>query len=33
MSSRPTLHFVYNVDATPSVLLRDFVHRLVNPET
>lgn len=33
MSSRPTLHFVYNVDATPSALLRDFVHRLVDPAT
>lgn len=28
-----TLHFVYNVDATPSALLRDFVHRLVDPAT
>src|SRR2546427_11672442 len=28
-----TLHFVYNVDATPSALLRDFVHRLVAPES
>ena len=28
-----TLHFVYNVDATPGALLRDFVHRLVDPAT
>jgi hypothetical protein len=28
-----TLHFVYNVDATPGALLRDFVHRIVDPAT
>lgn len=33
MSTRPTLHFVYNVDATPTALLRDFVHRLIAPES
>lgn len=33
MKSRPTLHFVYNVDAAPGALLRDFVHRLLEPET
>jgi len=33
MTSRPTLHFVYNVDATPVALLVDFVHRLLDPET
>jgi hypothetical protein len=27
------LHFVYNVDATPQGLVRDFVHRLVDPAT
>jgi len=27
------LHFVYNVDATPGALLRDFVHRIVDPAT
>lgn len=27
------LHFVYNVDATPQALVRDFVHRIVDPET
>lgn len=27
------LHFVYNVDATPQALARDFMHRLVDPET
>ena len=33
MSTNATLHFVYNVDATPSALLRDFIHRLVDPES
>jgi hypothetical protein len=33
MSTIATLHFVYNVDATPSALLRDFVHRLLDPAT
>lgn len=33
MSTKATLHFVYNVDATPSALLRDFIHRLVDPES
>ena len=33
MNAFPTLHFVYNVDGTPSALLRDFVHRLVDPAT
>jgi hypothetical protein len=28
-----TLHFVYNVDGTPTALLRDFVHRLMAPES
>jgi hypothetical protein len=28
-----TLHFVYNVDATATALLRDFVHRLFDPAT
>jgi hypothetical protein len=28
-----TLHFIYNVDATPVALVKDFVHRLVDPET
>lgn len=27
------LHFVYNVDATPQALAKDFVHRLVDPGT
>ncbi len=27
------LHFVYNVDATPLALAKDFVHRLIAPET
>ncbi|MDP3936893.1 MAG: hypothetical protein Q8R92_02010 [Deltaproteobacteria bacterium] len=27
------LHFVYNVDATPLALVKDFVHRLVAPKT
>lgn len=27
------LHFVYNVEATPQALVRDFVHRLTDPET
>lgn len=27
------LHFVYNVDATAPALVKDFVHRLVEPET
>jgi len=31
MSTKATLHFVYNVDATPSALLRDFIHRLADP--
>jgi len=29
----PTLHFVYNVEATPRALVKDFVHRLTDPET
>jgi hypothetical protein len=33
VSTNATLHFVYNVDATPSALLRDFIHRLVDPES
>src|SRR5262245_41510359 len=33
MTSRPKLHFVYNVDATPIALVLDFVHRLLEPET
>ena len=33
MTIKPTLHFVYNVDATPVALVLDFVHRLVEPET
>lgn len=33
MTTRPTLHFVYNVDATPVALLLDFIHRLLDPET
>ena len=33
MSTKATLHFVYNVDATPSALLRDFIHRLADPES
>lgn len=28
-----TLHFIYNVDATPVALVKDFVHRLVDPAT
>ena len=31
MSTKATLHFVYNVDATPSALLRDFIQRLADP--
>lgn len=27
------LHFVYNVEATPQALIRDFVHRLTDPDT
>lgn len=27
------LHFVYNVDATPQALVKDFVHRIVDPDT
>jgi hypothetical protein len=27
------LHFVYNVEATPQALVKDFIHRLVSPET
>src|SRR3954447_10369784 len=27
------LHFVYNVEATPQALIKDFVHRLTEPET
>ena len=27
------LHFVYNVEATPKALVKDFVHRLVDPAT
>ncbi len=27
------LRFVYNVEATPVALVKDFVHRLVDPET
>lgn len=27
------LHFVYNVDATAVALVKDFVHRLTDPET
>lgn len=27
------LHFVYNVDATATALMKDFVHRIVDPET
>lgn len=27
------LHFVYNVDATPQALVKDFVHRLTDPDT
>ena len=27
------LHFVYNVEATPQALVRDFVHRLTDPDT
>jgi len=33
MSPIATLHFVYNVDATLGALLRDFVHRIRDPET
>ena len=33
MRPAATLHFVYNVDATPGALLRDFVHRIVDPAT
>ena len=33
MTNRPTLHFVYNVDATPVALILDFIHRLIEPET
>lgn len=33
MNDRPTLHFVYNVDATPVALFLDFVHRLLDPAT
>lgn len=27
------LHFVYNVDATVQAIARDFVHRIVDPDT
>jgi len=27
------LHFVYNVDATPRALVRDFLHRMTDPAT
>lgn len=27
------LHFVYNVDANAAALVKDFVHRMVEPET
>jgi hypothetical protein len=27
------LHFVYNVELTPSALVADFIHRLRDPET
>jgi len=27
------LHFVYNVEATPKALVKDFIHRLIEPET
>lgn len=27
------LHFVYNVDATPQAVIKDFVHREMDPET
>lgn len=27
------LHFVYNVEATPQALIKDFVHRLTDPDT
>jgi hypothetical protein len=27
------LHFVYNVDATPQALIKDFIHRLWDPDT
>lgn len=27
------LHFVYNVDATPQALVKDFVHRITDPDT
>jgi hypothetical protein len=33
MKPAATLHFVYNVDAAPGALLRDFVHRIVDPAT
>jgi hypothetical protein len=33
MSPIATLHFVYNVDGTPGALLRDFIHRIRDPET
>jgi hypothetical protein len=33
MTSKPKLHFVYNVDATPVALLLDFVHRILDPAT
>ena len=33
MTGERTLRFVYNVDATPGALLRDFVHRVVDPAT
>ncbi len=32
-ASEPTLHFVYNVDATPLAVVMDLVHRAVSPET
>jgi len=31
--SDAVLHFVYNVDAKPTELIKDFVHRQVQPET
>src|SRR5258705_13869811 len=33
MKPTATLHFVYNVDAAPGALLRDFIHRIVDPAT